>query len=205
MKSPRAKTVFLAVALALAAAGLAGWGVYATFIAGKTSGPDFIQALRSGTVRTNTISSIEVVEPMVGSMPFTAKEYEMLKRRGKIESAVTIGRLLSPLLGAGPGQIQQNHPVSENQAYLKVNTGSGFFWIYCKVLRDANGSVLVLDANRRNTTNPNGASTYHLMKFSEVLAILEGFNNTEPDGAANRSQPVGPQTNRTSSAAGSGG
>ena len=31
------------------------------------------------------------------------------------------------------------------------------------------------------------------------------IGNSEPDGAANRSQPVGSETNRTSSAAGSGG
>jgi hypothetical protein len=180
MKSPTAKTVFLAASLVLAVTGFAGWGVYATFIAGRTGGPDFIQAVRAGSVRANTISSIEVVEPMIGSMPFTAKEYEALKRRGKIDSVVSISRLVSLLLGAEPGQIQQNHPVSTNQTYLKVNTGSGFFWIYCKVLRDANGSVLVLNANRRDATNPNGAPTYYLMKFSEVLASMEGFNNTEP-------------------------
>jgi hypothetical protein len=203
MKSPAAKTVFLAAVLVLAATAFAGWGVYATFIAGRTGGPDFIQAVQAGSFRTNTISSIEVVEPMIGSMPFTANEYEPLKRRGKIDSMATISRLLSPLLGAEPGGIPQNHPVSTNRAYLKVNTQRGFFWVYCVVLRDANGSVLVLDSNRRNATNPNAASTYHLMEFSEVLGIIEGFNNTEPGGVANGSQPIRSKTNRPSSSAGS--
>ena len=39
---------------------------------------------------------------------------------------------------------------------------------------------------------------------SERLRLLSYRTITEPGGAANRSQPVGPQTNRTSAAAGSG-
>jgi hypothetical protein len=37
----------------------------------------------------------------------------------------------------------------------------------------------------------------------QIIAMLRG--NSEPGGAANRSQPVGVETNRTSAAAGSGG
>ncbi len=47
---------------------------------------------------------------------------------------------------------------------------------------------------------------HELLKVLFVPSVqLFYARNSEPDGSANRSQPVGPDTNRTSSAAGSGG
>jgi len=62
------------------------------------------------------------------------------------------------------------------------------------VLTNEAGKTLTL--RLRGESEPNTG----LQKFR-----ILGYRKTEPDGPANRSQPVGPQTNQTSSAAGSGG
>jgi hypothetical protein len=175
------KIVWIA-AVSVVIAGFVAWAIYggyATFIQGTTSGPDFISALQSNLVTTNTISSIEVVEPTRGYMPFTAKEMDSLLRRTKINSLVTINRLFTLLKGAQSGMWPRNmnHPSSPYKAWLKVNTKDGFFWLYCDMEEDYEGSVFSIRSNTRNGTNPNGATSYYLDNFSEALEIL---NNGPP-------------------------
>jgi hypothetical protein len=196
------KAVSILLLLALAA-GFVVWAVYATFMGGTTSGPDFLQAVKSGSVSTGSISSIEVVEPAVGHTPFATGEYDSLPRVKKLSGGASISRLVTLLESAQPGRIHQNHPVTTYHVYLKANCQDGFFWLYGDVLQDAQGAVLVLSANTRNAVNPNGASTYHLDDFAEVLTMVQKDKNTEPNGAANGSQPIRSETNSTSSAAGS--
>ena len=43
-----------------------------------------------------------------------------------------------------------------------------------------------------------------MVTFSQIDPDVQGITNTEPSGAANRSQPVRADTNRTPAAAGSG-
>lgn len=187
-------------------AGLVGWAVYTTFIEGRTSGPDFISAIQSGHVASDTIVSIEVVDPPVGHTPFTAGELASLTRLSKLDSPVAISRLLALLRDARPGWAPRNanHPVNSHHFYLKVNAKDGFFWLYCKIERDDNGPWFSFDANTLNATNPNGARSYNLVNFTDVLAIVEHGNIIEPNGAANGSQPIRAQTNSTPSAAGAG-
>lgn len=45
--------------------------VYTTLYQGTTDGPDFIQAVQGGSISPEMISSLEIVEPTVGHMPFT--------------------------------------------------------------------------------------------------------------------------------------
>jgi hypothetical protein len=177
------KSVPILILLVLAA-GFVGWAVYETFIGGTTSGPDFLQAVKSGSVSSDSISSIELVEPPVGHTPFSTKEYDSLPRVKKISDWTSISRLVTLLERAQPGQIRQNHPATKYHVYLKANCRDGFFWLYADVLQDVQGGVLVLSANTRNAVNPNGASTYHLDDFAEVLAMLQKDTNTQ-DGDGN--------------------
>lgn len=170
----RAYKVTAFTLLVTAVLGSIAYSVYLTLIVGVTGGPDIISAISSGKLSAKSISSIEVVEPMIGYMPFTTEEYSKLRRREIIDSPDTISQMLSLLAASQPGRIHQNHPVTSNVAYVKINTGNDFFWFYCQVLEDCDGSVFNLSANTRNATNPNGASTYHLADFSELLAILNG-------------------------------
>jgi hypothetical protein len=72
------------------------------------------------------------------------------------------------------------------------------------VLQDAKGAVLEFNANTRNAVNPNGASTYYLEDFAELLSLLEKDKISEPNAAATGSQPIPSQPNSTPSEAGSG-
>jgi hypothetical protein len=65
-----------------------------------------------------------------------------------------------------------NHPSSIYDAYLKVNTDDGFFWLYCNVEEDYDGAVFTISSNTRNATNPNGTTSFYLESFSDVLTIL---------------------------------
>jgi hypothetical protein len=55
--------------------------------------------------------------------------------------------------------------------------------------QDNSTSILSIEANTRNATNPNGASSYHLENFSELLTILGFTNNTLSKHATNGNQP----------------
>lgn len=178
------KTALIAIALSIFT-GLAVWAWYKTFLEGTTDGPDVIKAIQSGEVSADSISSIEVVEPTVGRTPFTAEEYDGLSRRAVIDSPASLKQLHALLRDSRAGRVHQNHPASTYRAYLKVNLKNEFFWLHCEVLQDAQGAVLVLKANTRNGTNPNGSSIYHLDRLTELLEILEN-NKTIESGPVNQ-------------------
>jgi len=58
----------------------------------------------------------------------------------------------------------------------------------CRYLQDGNNEVLEIDANTLNATNPNGASTYYLEDFSELLTLLKS-SNTEKIGEQQFAKP----------------
>lgn len=180
----RARTAFLMITLSIIVAGFAFWAAYATLIQGRTPGHDFIDEVQSGQITAGKISSIEVIEPQVGSTPFTAEEYDELPRRRVIRLQAAIARLLGILTNARAGRVHQNHPATTYRAYLKINTCDGFFLTYCDVLQDREGEVVLLSANTRNATNPNGATIYHLDNSSEVLTILEHGGTSSADAPA---------------------
>lgn len=175
------------VALILVAIGLI-WIIYTTFIGGTTSGPDFIDAVKSGRLTSDSVSTIEVVEPPLGYTPFSAKEYDSLPRRKKITDEATISRIITLLSNFRSGRVSQNHPSMMYHVYLKMNCQDGFFWLYVDVYQDAESSILQVDANTRNAVNPNGASIYHTKIFSELLRILQRKKEIDPQAAASKSE-----------------
>jgi hypothetical protein len=175
MRRPTKRTPLL-ILLTLAA-GFVGWAIYATLIRGTTNDPDFVQAVKSGSVSAGAVYSIEVVEPPLGHTPFSPGEYNRLARVKKISGEAFISRLVRLFESAQRGRSHLNHPATTYCVYLKVNCHDSFFWLYVDVLQDDRSSVFVLSANTRNAVNPNGASTYYLDDFSEVLAILQHDKN----------------------------
>ena len=164
------------VLLSLLAAALAGfviWGVYLTLIAGTTPGPDFIEAVQSGNMTADRISSIDVVQTDPGFNPFTEAEYGRLQRLAKIDSPAEIKQFLSLVSNAQPGHLPQNHPGTMYRIYLRVNTQGSYYWLYCNLLRDYQGAVLEINANTRNATNPNSGSYYYLKDYSVALEIIQ--------------------------------
>jgi hypothetical protein len=66
---------------------------------------------------------------------------------------------------------------------------------------------IVADGYRSFETNLHGGGSFSAGRRPHELGLVllePETEKIEPDGASNRSQPVGPPTNRTSSAAGSG-
>ena len=178
MKNP-SKAIPIVIGSVLLA-GFGGWMLYGMFYAGTTSGPDLVQAMRSGSVTAASISSIEVVEPAVGHTPFTAKEYASLARRAHIDSPESIERFVANISKFQPGSTNQNHPAGSYYVYLRVNDAKGFYWLYGSVLQDRERAIFQLDANTLNAVNPNGGDTYHLDNFSELLTLLQQKKSTEP-------------------------
>jgi hypothetical protein len=131
--SGQMSTKWKAAAILVPWATVVGYAVYMTFIWGTTAGPDFVRAIQNRNLAVGAISSIEVVEPAVGHTPFTAKEYDSLARRAKIDAPQAIGQMLSLLMICQPGHVHQNHPVNTGGAYVKVNTSGGFYWLYCEL------------------------------------------------------------------------
>lgn len=174
MKNP-SKTIIVVIGSSLLVS-LGAWMVYGMFYTGTTSGPDLVQAVRSGSVTASSVSSIEVVEPAIGHTPFTAKEYASLTRRTLIDAPASIERFVANISEFRPGYIDQNHPSESYQVYLRVNDAKGFYWLYGSVLQDRERAVFQLDAN---AVNPNRGETYHMGDFSDFLALLQQKKSTE--------------------------
>ena len=160
-------------------AGLGVWIFFGIFSAGTTSGPDLIQAVRSGRVTASSIQSVEIVEPAIGHTPFTAKEYASLARRALIDDPHSIERFVANIFEFQPGRISQNHPAESDHIYLRVNDAKGFYWLYGSVLQDNERAIFQLGANTRNAVNPNGATAYSLRDFSELLGLLKQEKRTK--------------------------
>lgn len=154
---------------------------HADVFEGINEGPDFISAIQSGEIAAEAITSVEVVKPAIGHTPFSNEEYASLPRLAEIDSFGSIRQLVHLWKACKPGHVHQNHPASIYEAYIKVNIHDDFYWLYCDVNQDDQGQILHLRANTRHTTNPNGASMYHLDRVTEVLAILQ---NRKPQTAS---------------------
>jgi hypothetical protein len=74
-------------------------------------------------------------------------------------------------------------------------------WNFIQVRRDE----LKVDDVRPFSRASSAPLYYYLVDPSRDYQKIAAKKSGEPDGSANRSQPVGRETNRTSSAAGSGG
>lgn len=170
--SPAQNRLLNIAALIFAAFGLA-WIVYLQAIRGTTAGPDFVQAIKSGEITADSVTSIEVVVPPPGYSAFTASEYERLTRLATITDQTANNDILTALQVATPGQYSQNHPSLQSHVYLKVNCQEDFFWLNVEEYQDAKSAVLQVEANNRNALNPNGATLYYLRNYSEVLSLLQ--------------------------------
>jgi len=151
--------------------GFSLWATYETLIAGTTRGPDFIAGLQSGNIPISAVRSIEIVD--FGRGAFAKREFDALTVRRVVQSPIEQTKIMSHVANSTLGQVHLNHPSTRARAYLKVNTGSDFYWLYVYVLDDHTKSVLMIESNTCNATNPNGASTYHLKNGSELLSLID--------------------------------
>jgi hypothetical protein len=150
--------------------------IFSTFIDGRTSGPDFIEAIQSGKLNTSGVESIEVFAPQVGSMPFRGSEYARLKKLAEIGDPYEIKRILESLAKAEHDFPSLNHPVCKDICYLRINTETGWYWIYCDLLDDGRYRGLKVNANTLHATNPNGGRRYFLEATEDILAATRMKN-----------------------------
>ena len=164
--------------------------VYQTLIEGTTGGPDFVEALRSGAVTSDSITSVEVVDPKNGSLPFAAKEYAILARLTTINSSSAIRQFSEAIVEAQDKMgYAPNHPVNVWSKYLRVNTSDSFYWLYCNLEEDEHGRILSIHANTANATNPNGGHHHYLYSYTKLLSALTQKPDTEQDGGGNAPEP----------------
>ena len=143
--------------------------VFIIFFNGRTGGPDLIEAIHSGKLDVDSIESIDVVAPQIGSMPFLESEYARLKRIAKIDSPSKIKGLLDSLSKAEHQFPDMNHPVVRNLCYFRINTKTTWYWVYCEVLDDGKLRGLEVWANTAHATNANGGGRYFLDDMKEIL------------------------------------
>ena len=147
--------------------------VFFTFVSGRTSGPDFIESIQSGKIAGSMVESIDVFASQVGSMPFRASEYARLQKLAEIGDPSEIKRILENLAKAERNFPLMNHPVDKDVCYLRFNTKTGWYWIYCDLLDDDRFRGLAVRANTLNATNPNGGKRYYLDTEDVILAITK--------------------------------
>ena len=162
----------LLITLAGAVAILVGYGVYAMFLDGRASGPDFIAATTNKGVGVNDVVSLEVLSPPVGHTPFSRHEMDSLQRKSAVTAKRDLADLFAILSRGAKGQVNQSHPVTIYDVYWQVNLRSGdFYFLYVSILRDAARTVCYVNANRRNATNPNGCTLYCFEDFDSLLHL----------------------------------
>jgi len=156
--------------------------LYTTFIQGNNFGPSFIEDLKTDAVPINNVVSIEIIEPAVGHTPFDEKEYIELHRRNTIFDKHEIKTFLHLLKAYSiKGRIHMNHPGSVYKSYMKINLSNNeFYYLYINILKDSSSVVYEIDANSKNSTNPNGASIYHNKKIKKFILKYDFENLRRP-------------------------
>ena len=152
--------------------------VHLTFIRGNAFGPSFIEDLRNQQVAAESVASLEIIEPAIGHTPFTESEYERLARRRTIQDVKAVEGFLRTLeLHSAPGYVHQNHPSPVYESYMKINLLNGdFYYLYVDGLQDHTSLVIQVEANSRNSTNPNGATVYHNDSLKAFILRHDGDN-----------------------------
>lgn len=163
---------FLAVVVAFAAVCLGSYCVYATFVKGRTAGPDFIAAVMESSIGVDDVLSLESVVPPGGHTPFSRLEMDSLRRRSKISAKSDLAELFVLLSRGARGNATQSHPVTIYSSYWLVNIRNGdFYYLYVNLLEDKTKVVCSIEANSRNGTNPNGAHQYYFDDFDSLLRL----------------------------------
>jgi len=126
-KSRTRKTLLASIFL-LFISGFVTWALYLTFVAGTTSGLDFISAGKSGQISPASVSSIEIFAPTAFPLKIMQPDYyDELSPQSKIVSSNPISQLLSLFFKAQPGLKHLNHPSTDYRIFIKVNVPPGHY------------------------------------------------------------------------------
>ncbi|PHS10668.1 MAG: hypothetical protein COA78_10930 [Blastopirellula sp.] len=170
-KPPRRKRLFVVTRLGI----LLGlvvviWGTYSLFFAGVNPGPSVIDELRAGTITEADIKSIEILkfDPGAG-WPFSESEYSR-KSRKRIGPAATKQLIGILTTSSTNGHKHRNHPTTFYYGILRIDVvQGGHFYIFYRLGYYDNQYYVYLDANSKNSTNPNGAHKYENIPLADFL------------------------------------
>ena len=98
---------------------------------------------------------------------------------------------------------QRQNPGFESVQLFAYTGGDGMFGAAGHVPTHGHVQMLKAFMERSSPPRPIFVGAVQIVD-QEAIGYLKAHERAEPDGAANRSQPVTPGTNRTSAAAGSG-
>lgn len=165
-----------AISIAVISAGLLVligiYVVHTAFFAGISPGPSLIEELRSGSVTSSNIASLEILEfdPRDG-WPFTPADYASLARK-RIASSEILDDFVQTLrdhsdeMRSRPDQ----HPVIHYSGIVRVNLSDGSYCYVCYCLASCDEEYYTyLAANTRESTNPNGARHFQNTPFARFL------------------------------------
>ena len=146
------------------------WCAYSLLFRGVNPGPSLIDELRAGTIAKADIKSIEILrfDPGAG-WPFSEPEYAR-KARKRIGAAAT-RKLIGILTSASTnGHKYRNHPATFYDGILRVDlVRGGHFYVFYSLGYYNNRYYAYVDANSKNSTNPNGTDAYENIPLAGFL------------------------------------
>ncbi len=170
-KPPRRKRLFVLAGFGvLLGLVVVIWGMYSLFFSGVNPGPSVIDELRSGMIAEADIKSIEILkfDPGAG-WPFSESEYsrKVRKQIGPAATKQLIGILTT---SSTNGHKHRNHPATFYYGILRIDVAQGcHFYIFYHLGYYNNQYYVYVDANSKNSTNPNGADEYENIPLADYL------------------------------------
>jgi hypothetical protein len=148
---------------------LVSLGIHSLFFAGLNSGPTLIDELRAGRVSEGNIKSIEILkfDPGAG-WPFSEPAYARKAR--KVLDIPATKELVRVLRSTTDGHKHRNHPATFYYGILRIDlVQGGHFYVFYHLGYYNNQYYVYVDANSKDSTNPNGAAEYENVPLADFL------------------------------------
>jgi len=151
--------------------------VYVTFIQGNNFGHSFIEELRNGSINSKDVIKLEILDIKDINLPFEESEYRKLKRSNIITKRVDIDKFIKILKASSiKGYAYQNHPVTIYRSFIKVAMSDNSFYYLYVTFTLSKHLVINVNANSKNSTNPNGATMYYNNKIKFLILKYDSKN-----------------------------
>ena len=146
-------------------------GIYLWLFAGVNPGASFIEELRNGAITESDIESIKILKfDSGGGWPFSEKAYDR-KARQLVSSPETVKELITILKDSSTdGRQHRNHPGSWYDGILRVElVEDDHYYVFYHLGHYQGQYYVYVNANSKNSTNPNGAEQYENIPLADFL------------------------------------
>jgi hypothetical protein len=164
------RAVFAAVVVGFLVCAASGWCFHWLFFAGVNPGPTLIQELRTGAITASDMKAIDILKfDAGGGWPFSEREYTR-KARKRLAPESANGLLDILRTATTDGNKARNHPASFYYGILRIElVAGGHYYVFYELGYDRGEYFTYVDANARNSTNPNGATHYENVPLAQFL------------------------------------